>query len=36
MLKWIYFPFILFLIPGFPMLQCDYANDFVWLVSGHV
>jgi len=33
MVKCIQFLFVLFLIPGFPLLQCDQVIDFPWLVS---
>jgi len=33
MLKWIKFSLILFLVAGFPLLQCDQLIDIDWLVS---
>ncbi len=33
MLKWIKFSLILFLIPGFPLFQCDQLIDIGWVVS---
>jgi hypothetical protein len=33
MLKGIQFLIVLFIIPGFPLLQCDQVTDYSWVVS---